>query len=144
MQNDTLQFGTKPEGEYKNRPCAYVIVVNQDKKLLTLKVGQTFHLPGGGIDADEDPKVAAIRETQEEAGCEITDLQYLGTANQFLLKTKLGPLNKFGMFYRARLVRIDPSKKTEPTHEVHWLEPDEFINLPAAEFQKWAVKKSLE
>lgn len=144
MSDDILQFGTKPEEKYKDRPCAYAIVLNDEGQILVLKVGATFHLPGGGIDSGEDPEAAVVRETQEEAGCKITDLQYIGKANQFFLKSKTGPLNKLGIFYKARMIHIDESKRVETDHEVCWLTPKEFINSLSGDFQKWAVKKAFD
>ncbi len=60
MRNHIPQFRIKEEGEYKDRPCIYVVVFNEEAKLLTLKVGDKYHLPGGGIDPGESPVVAAF------------------------------------------------------------------------------------
>ncbi|KKU07382.1 MAG: NUDIX hydrolase [Candidatus Magasanikbacteria bacterium GW2011_GWA2_45_39] len=143
MSDDIPQFGIKPELGYTERRCVYAIVFDDTDRLLVLKVNGVFHLPGGGIEADEDPETAVMREAEEEAGCEISDLQFLGKANQFFLKSDQCPLNKLGIFYRARLKQIDPSKGIEESHEVCWLTPEDFIRVPSGEFQKWAVKKSL-
>ena len=143
MLDDITQFGIKPK-KYKDRPSAYAVILNDKKQLLTLKVKGVFHLPGGGIDSGENPKAAVVRETQEEAGCKITDLQYLGKANQFFIKTTIGSLNKLGIFYKARMMQIDTSKKIEANHEVCWITPDEFLNSSSGDFQKWAVKKALK
>ncbi len=144
MSDDIPQFGTKPEKEYKDRLSAYAVVFNDDGKLLTLIVGTTFHLPGGGIDLGEDPQEAVVREAQEEAGCKITDLQYIGKANQFFLNTDMGPLNKLGIFFKARMIHIDSTKGVEADHKISWLTPEEFFYSSSSEFQKWALKKALE
>ncbi len=137
------QFGIQPEREFKDRPGSYGVVFNDAGKILTLKVGDRFHLPGGGIDMGEDPIAALIRESLEEAGCAITDIEYLGKANQYYEMTKLGPLNKLGIFYKARLVSIDPKQSIELDHEIHWLDPDEFLDAESGEYQKWAVCAAL-
>jgi 8-oxo-dGTP diphosphatase len=144
MLEDIPQFGMEPEVEYKDRPGAYAVVFNSEGKILSLKVGDLFHLPGGGIDLDEDPQAAVIRETYEEAGCKIGDIEYLGNANQYLTKTKRGAVNKLGFFYQAKMINIDPSKSIEADHEVFWVTSGEFLNSTAVEFQKWAVRKVLE
>lgn len=143
FSNEIPQFGSQPP-EYANRISAYAVVFNDQGQILALKVGKTIHLPGGGIDSGEDPQVAVVRESQEEAGCEISSLEYLGKANQFFAKTEYGPLNKVGTFYTAKLVSFDPSKGVEATHVPHWFAPEEFIAGPSGEFQKWAVKKAME
>ncbi|MDO8582321.1 MAG: NUDIX domain-containing protein [bacterium] len=147
---DIPQFGIKL-AKYKDRPCAYAVVFNEEGRLLVLTVGKviynrdvTYHLPGGGIDSSEDPEVAVIREAMEEAGCEITDLEYIGKASEYFTETSTtGSVNKLGIFYKARMATIDPTKKVEADHEVCWLTPEEFLNSASGEFQKWAVKKVL-
>ena len=63
--------------------------MNEEGKILALrKPNGTVHLPGGGIDDGEDPQMAAVRETREEADCEVTDLKLIGSANQYYKKTK--------------------------------------------------------
>lgn len=49
------------------RPAAYVVVIDQDRILLTKQMG-AYHLPGGGIELGETPEQAAIREVKEETG----------------------------------------------------------------------------
>jgi 8-oxo-dGTP diphosphatase len=144
MEKEIIQFGTKPKGEYVDRPGAYAVVYDDNGKILTLNVHGSFHLPGGGIDLDENPKDAVIRETFEEAGCKIADVQYIGRANQYLSGPNRESLNKHGIFYTAKLVTIDEEQSTEADHFVRWLEPDDFLKSNTSEFAKWAVKKSLK
>ena len=54
-------------------------IFRQDK-LLLVRIGyhdKRWTLPGGAIDKGETPLVAAIRETEEEAGLSINNLQFL-------------------------------------------------------------------
>ncbi len=143
VSNTIPQYGVEPKQAYKNRVSAYAVVLNDDGKILVVNTGRTNHLPGGGMDEGEEPEAAAIRETLEEAGCVIENVVYLGRANQYFSETELGPLNKIGTFYTARLVSIDPSRKVEVDHEVLWMTPQEFLHSKAADFQKWAVQKAL-
>ncbi len=57
------------------RPCVGVMLLNRDglvwmgrrfEKQNDDGVGKWWQMPQGGIDADEDPKAAALRELSEE------------------------------------------------------------------------------
>ncbi len=59
---------------------AKLLLVNDTGAVLFLRRSQTdtrrpgqWDLPGGLVEANEDPKMAAIRETKEEAGLQIAD-----------------------------------------------------------------------
>lgn len=56
------------------KPCALGLILSPDrKKILLIKRSDLpiWVMPGGGIDEGEDPKEAASREVQEEAGIEV-------------------------------------------------------------------------
>lgn len=136
-----IQFGEKPQLECRDRLCAYAIILNEENKLLTLKVGKLFHLPGGGVDDGEEIEMALKREAMEEAGCEIADLESLGVANEYFPGSKYGVVNKLGNFYKARMVSIDERQAIEDDHEVCWMSTEDFVQLEnAPEFQKWAAR----
>lgn len=53
------------------RPCVGVVLANRDGLIFTgerIDTPGAWQLPQGGIDGDEDPKVAALRELEEETG----------------------------------------------------------------------------
>lgn len=85
----------------KDRPGAYAVISNDLKRILIVIAKNRYHLPGGGIDAGEDPQQAVAREIQEETGYSIEGLQALGQANQFLDTKDLGPINKLGLILSA-------------------------------------------
>ena len=64
-----FQFCCERGGAMRNRSVVFVI---RDKKILMEKLcyeGRTFYsIPGGGIEDDETPEQAAIRELKEECG----------------------------------------------------------------------------
>lgn len=61
------------------------IVVNEDNKILILKRSEKssrpheWDFPGGGVDKSEDPLDTAIRETKEETGLDVSQVQILTT-----------------------------------------------------------------
>ena len=64
------------------RPSAYGIVIRDDKILL-VKANGKFHLPGGGVELGEDPKLAAVREVKEETGATVIEPQLIDMASSF-------------------------------------------------------------
>jgi 8-oxo-dGTP diphosphatase len=64
------------------RPSAYGIVIQEDKILLVKENGK-FHLPGGGVDIGEDPKLAVLREVKEETGCTVQKPVLITLASSF-------------------------------------------------------------
>lgn len=54
------------------RPCAGIMLLNTDGKVFVAKridtAVEAWQMPQGGIDAGEEPKLAAIRELEEETG----------------------------------------------------------------------------
>jgi len=136
------QFGTEPE-KYQERICAYAVVFNNEKKILAVKVNSIYHLPGGGVDNNESPEEAVVREIKEETGLEISNINLLGKANQFFSNSKMGPLNKLGIFYKANLANNKPKDKKEVNHYTSWITPEDFLQSNASEFQKWMVEKTI-
>jgi 8-oxo-dGTP diphosphatase len=64
------------------RPAAYAIIVRGDNILLVHESGG-FHMPGGGVNLGEMPEDAAVRETKEETGLDISNPQLVGTLSTF-------------------------------------------------------------
>ncbi|MCX7838301.1 MAG: NUDIX domain-containing protein [Anaerolineae bacterium] len=58
------------------------VVLSGDRQqvlLLRREVFILWDLPGGGIEPDEDPAEAAVRETREESGYDVTIERFVGT-----------------------------------------------------------------
>ena len=71
-----------PITELTWRPSAYGIVIDNDRVLL-VKVGNGYHMPGGGIDLGEMPEAAVIREVKEESGIEVANTQLIASLSTF-------------------------------------------------------------
>ncbi|TCJ33798.1 NUDIX domain-containing protein [Parafrankia sp. BMG5.11] len=60
---------------------ARVLFVAQDRVLLANRRGQPwFYLPGGNVNPGETVEAALRRETQEQAGLDVADLEFIGCA----------------------------------------------------------------
>jgi len=62
------------------KSAARTVIYDKNKlfALINVKNGEYFKIPGGGIENDETPQQAAIRESIEESGCEIKIIQKIG------------------------------------------------------------------
>ncbi|WP_321395181.1 RNA pyrophosphohydrolase [Emcibacter sp.] len=60
------------------RPCAGMMLVNRDGKVFVAQridqVAEAWQMPQGGIDEDENPEAAALRELKEEIGTDNVEL----------------------------------------------------------------------
>jgi 8-oxo-dGTP diphosphatase len=67
----------------KKKVAVKVIITSSKGNILLVKPDykKTWQLPGGGVEANEDPKVAAIRESKEETNVAIdgADLKIIDT-----------------------------------------------------------------
>ena len=87
-----------------------------------------YKLVGGGVDEGEEAKIAFCREAEEEAGCTIKDIEYLGNAIEEKSRTN---------FYQVSDVFVAKAYKIEAPHytekeiaegsEVIWMTIDEAL-----------------
>ncbi|MBL1150998.1 MAG: NUDIX hydrolase [Armatimonadetes bacterium] len=77
-QKRQLEFQPAPARPPFKPFAALMFVWDGDKVLLTNIPGRGWCIPSGGVEPEEDPKDAAIRETMEEGGAEVTCVTYLG------------------------------------------------------------------
>lgn len=66
------------------------IVIRDDGKMAVFYKTTTnqYKLPGGGLEGDETPEEAFIREVLEETGCEVEIIEKLGITEEYKTLTK--------------------------------------------------------
>lgn len=98
--------------EFQWRPGSYALITKQDEVLLSLwesSIGSFWTLPGGGIEFDEQPDVACIREVWEETGYNVVLTRFLSAATHVIPAEKRVPgqylpLQILRLFYTAEIV----------------------------------------
>lgn len=80
--------------EFQWRPASYALITKQDEVLLSLwesSIGSFWTLPGGGIEFDEQPEAACIREVWEETGYNVVLTGHLSTTTHVIPTEKRVP-----------------------------------------------------
>ena len=106
------------------RLAAYGVCVEQERVLL-VRCGSIWSLPGGGVEHGEDPFDAVIREFAEETGCDAVAERLLGVDSRVVPAAERrvpDPVlhQNVGVFYQVRItggtLRPEPNGVTgEPT-----------------------------
>lgn len=117
----------KPGQSYRRRPGVYAILLDGDHLLATHQAEPVpeFQLPGGGIDAGEQPIAALHREVFEETGWKIAIRRQLGAFRRFTYMPEYDMwAEKLCTIYLARpVLRLGPP--SEAGHTAVWLPVEE-------------------
>ena len=136
-------FGTRTFGcPYIVRPSAYALVL-RDGLLAVARTPKANFLPGGGIEAEETPEAAVVREGIEECGLLLRPLSLLGHAVQISYsETEAVCFEKRCTFFAAEIAGTAP--QTEADHTLVWLTPSEAVEALSHPSHAWAVVRFLE
>ncbi|MEY3309171.1 MAG: hypothetical protein RLZZ413_3209 [Pseudomonadota bacterium] len=119
----------KPGQHYRRRPGVYAVLLRGDSILATFQEAPTpeFQLPGGGIDAGEQPVAALHREVIEETGWKIDVIRRIGAFRRFTFMPEYDLwAEKLCTVYLARpVLRLGPP--SEAGHTAVWLPVEEAV-----------------
>lgn len=98
--------------DFQWRPASYALITKQDEVLLSLwesSVSSFWTLPGGGIEYNEQPEAACVREVWEETGYNVVLTSFLSASTHVVPVEKrvLGkylPLQILRLLYTADVV----------------------------------------
>jgi len=119
----------KPGQRYRRRPGVYAVLLRGDSVLTTFQQAPVpeFQLPGGGIDAGEQPVAALHREVIEETGWKIDVIRRIGAFRRFTYMPEYDLwAEKLCAVYLARpVLRLGPP--SEAGHTAVWLPVNEAV-----------------
>jgi len=133
MNNPKLRFGARG------------IVMRDDGKIAVFNKSNKneYKLPGGGIEGDERPEDAFLREVLEETGCEIEIIKALGTTEEY--KT-LDNFKQISYVFMAKVVndtkKLNLTKKeAEEGAKLLWETPENALKLITECYDKLVASK---
>ena len=87
---------------YQDRKAVRLLISNEKDQIIIIHVkkGNYYKLPGGGVEANEDHKLAGQREALEETGCKVSVGDMLGTTEEWR-----NDLHQMSYCYTAKLVK---------------------------------------
>ena len=91
--------------DFQWRPASYALITKQDEVLLSLwesSVGSFWTLPGGGIEYDEQPQAACVREVWEETGYNVVLTRFLSASTHVVPTEKRVP----GKYLPLQILRL--------------------------------------
>ena len=113
----------KPGQRYRRRPGVYAVLLRGNSILTTFQQAPVpeVQLPGGGIDAGEQPVAALHREVIEETGWKIDVVRRIGAFRRFTYMPEYDLwAEKVCAIYLARpILRLGPP--SEAAHSAVWL-----------------------
>lgn len=110
-----------------SKPCASAVVVRDGRVLLAKRAVDPlkgyWDLPGGFLEAGEDPRAGAVRELLEESGLRIEPRELLG---MWIDRYGDGPDSVFtlNIYYLADAPDGEPHAKDD-VEELRWFHPGE-------------------
>lgn len=154
VDRSLTQTATRERAEPVQRVAAYVVVWSTRGLLATQFSGLTraagaWGLPGGGVEPDEDPVEAAVRECWEETGQVVTIGALLGvTSRHWVGRAPSGRLEDFhalGLLYAGSC--RDPRHPLVhdvggTTSSAAWVPEPDVRNWPWASAHAWVATSS--
>lgn len=135
-----------PGARYRRRPGIYAVLPRGRDVLLTYQGDPhfEFQLPGGGIDAGEQPITALHREVLEETGWRISEPRHLGTFRRFTYMPEYQLLaEKVCHIFVARPI-LQLAEPTEPDHIAVWLPIREAVGQVANPIDAEALDRVMD
>jgi len=133
-------FGVPSGGRLVIRPSAYALINDEQGRIALVRTNQGTFLPGGGIESNESPRDAVIREAREECGLIVRPGDCVARAIQFVYSVaERADFEKRSIFIECDCAGLDPTN-AEAGHELIWTRVDDAIEALSHESQSWAIR----
>ncbi|MFA6436985.1 MAG: NUDIX domain-containing protein [Candidatus Paceibacterota bacterium] len=129
----------KNESNYRKRIAGRTVLFDENKNIALLYVSKAgyYKLPGGGVEKDESPIEAAVRETLEEAGCNLEITGEIGKIVEYRGQDDYQDSNgiiQTSFCYIAQVIGTKKEPSFEPDEikegfQLVWISIDEAIKL---------------
>ena len=127
-------------------PTVGVFIFNPAGELLLLKSHKwpgMYVVPGGHVELGERIEEAVIRETREETGLDVYDLEFL-LFQEFIYDPSFWKRKHFIFFDYACKTRSTNVQLNDEAEEHIWVPLDTAVNLPLDAYTRASVDRLLE
>jgi nucleoside triphosphatase len=127
-------------------PTVGVFVFNHEDKLLLLKSHKwpgKYVVPGGHVELGERLEQAVIRETKEETGLDISDIEFI-VFQEFVYDPSFWKPRHFIFFDYACRTRSTNVLLNDEAEEYVWVPLEEAVHLPMDAYTRVCVEKLIE
>lgn len=127
-------------------PTVGVFIFNQAGELLLLKSHKwpgMYVVPGGHVELGERIEDAAIRETKEETGLDVYDLEFINF-QEFIYDPSFWKPKHFIFFDYACRTDSTDVKLNDEAEEHRWVKLDAAVDLPLDAYTRTSIEKLLD
>lgn len=127
-------------------PTVGVFVFNQDDHLLLLKSHKwpgKYVVPGGHVELGERLEDAVVRETKEETGLDVYDLEFI-VFQEFVYDPSFWKPRHFIFFDYAVRTRATDVQLNDEAEEYVWVPLERAVQLPMDDYTRVCVEKLVE
>ncbi len=127
-------------------PTVGVFIFNQDDQLLLLKSHKwpgNYVVPGGHVELGERLEDAVVRETKEETGLDVYDLEFI-VFQEFVYDPSFWKPRHFIFFDYAVRTRATDVQLNDESEEYVWVPLERAVQLPMDDYTRVCVEKLIE